>query len=254
MNFFKQLTLGIRSYKTAHDFIRYHKLWLYVFLPGIINILLFGLVTFVAWHYSSSFTDWLFIKMGINPTADGGIWKSVVTFFLIFIVRMAIITAYLYMYKYIVLIIMSPVLAFLSEKTEFLATGKSFYTGIGQILKDIARGLIIAIRNSFIELLFLILLFFISYIPMMGILTPLLAFIVQFYFYGFSMIDYSLERRRMNIKETNQTIFKYKGIAIANGAIFYVSLLIPIAGLLVAPTYSVVAGTLALIEAEAYEK
>lgn len=254
MNFFKQLSIGIRSYKTAHDFIKHHKLWLYVFLPGIINLLLFALVTFVAWHYSNSFTDWLYLKMGINPSADGGLWKTILNFFLVFIIRAAVIAAYLYMYKYIVLILLSPVLAFLSEKVEFLATGKSYYTGMGQIFKDIFRGVIIAIRNSFLELLVLLLLFFIAYIPMIGLITPILAFMVQTYFYGFSMLDYSLERKRMGVKETNKIIFKYKGIAVANGVLFYLFLLVPLAGLLVAPTYSVVAGTIAMIEAEAYEK
>jgi CysZ protein len=59
------------------------------------------------------------------------------------------------------------------------------------------------------------------------------------------MIDYSNERHRLRIGESVLFVRKSKGLAIANGMIFYLILLIPFVGLLFAPSYAVVAATIA---------
>ncbi len=140
--------------------------------------------------------------------------------------------------------IMSPVLALLSEKTEKILTGSDYPFKFMQLIKDIIRGNLIVIRNISIEILWTVLLFFIGYIPIIGYFAPIVLLMISFYFFGFSMIDYSSERHKLSIRESIKYVRKNKGFAIANGCIFYLLLLIPVLGLLVAPSYSIVAATI----------
>lgn len=139
---------------------------------------------------------------------------------------------------------MSPILALLSEKTEQLITGNKYPFSLKQLIKDILRGISIVLRNTVIELFYLISFFFIGFIPVIGLFTPLVMFVISMYFYGFSMIDYNSERYRLSVTQSVQFVRKNKGFAIANGMIFYALLLIPVLGLLIAPTYAVVAASI----------
>jgi CysZ protein len=135
-------------------------------------------------------------------------------------------------------------LAILSEKTEKIITGKKYPFNFKQFLKDIVRGNLIVIRNISIELICTILLFFAGYIPIIGYISPVVLILISFYFFGFCIIDYSNQRHRLSIKESVQYVRTNKGFAIANGCVFYLLLLIPFIGLLIAPAYSIVAATL----------
>lgn len=68
--------------------------------------------------------------------------------------------------------------------------------------------------------------------------------IISMYYFGFFMIDYTGERYRLSIKQSVKFMRNNKGFAIANGLIFYLILMIPLLGLLVAPSYAVVAATI----------
>jgi len=55
---------------------------------------------------------------------------------------------YFSLFKYLCLIIGSPVFAYLSEKTESLLEGKEYQFNLKQLLKDMGRGIRLALRNS----------------------------------------------------------------------------------------------------------
>ena len=162
--------------------------------------------------------------------------------------RLLFLTFYLYLYKYVVLIVMSPVLALLSEKVDGILTNREFPFDMKRFINDVLRGVILALRNLAIEFCILFGLFLLSFIPVLGWIAPILMLIVEFFFFGFSMIDYSNERRRMSVSESTKFIMNNKGLAIANGGVFYALLLIPVVGIMIGPTYGVVAATLATHE------
>jgi CysZ protein len=143
------------------------------------------------------------------------------------------------------LIILSPLLAALSEKTEKLLTGNTYPFNLGHFVKDVLRGIRIVIRNSFMELLLTIGLFIFGFVPVIGYISPVILFFVTCYYYGFSMIDYTNERQRLSVKQSVRFVRKNRGFAIANGMIFYlVFFFVPLVGFMVAPAYAVVAATL----------
>jgi CysZ protein len=77
---------------------------------------------------------------------------------------------------------------------------------------------------------------------------PLLALLVECYYYGFSMLDYSFERKKITVSESIYFIGNHKGIAIGNGLMFYFIQVLPVVGWILAPAYAVVAATLSLHE------
>ncbi len=176
---------------------------------------------------------------------DWGFIKTVVNILFLVIFRILFILFYLFIYKYVVLIIMAPVLAILSEKTDEIISGNKYPFNLRQFFNDVMRGIKIASRNLFIELSLILLLFFITFIPLVGFLSAPLIFLIECYFYGFSMMDYSNERKRLTIRESTTFINRHKGIAVANGAVFYMLMLVPVVGLMIAPAYGVVAAAIA---------
>ncbi|NVO03358.1 MAG: EI24 domain-containing protein [Bacteroidetes bacterium] len=247
MALFTNFGIGVSTYGDAHRLIKKHRLWGYVLLPGVINIILFIFVFIAGWHYSDVITHWLFDILGLDKEPTGFLKYLFIAlhFVLGLIFKVLFILFYLAIYRYIVLIILSPALALLSERAEQAMFGTKYPFDFKQLLKDILRGALIALRNVFVEFFFMIIFFFVSYIPIIGFISPICLFLVSCYFYGFSMIDYSNERHRLRIGESVLFVRKSKGLAIANGMIFYLILLIPFVGLLFAPSYAVVAATIA---------
>ena len=95
---------------------------------------------------------------------------------------------------------MAPVMAYLSEKTEQILTGKAFPFNLGQFMKDVFRGIVMALRNLVIELFLTACLLLLAFVPVIGISSTFLIFLVESYFLGFSMLDYYYERKRYTIK------------------------------------------------------
>lgn len=239
-NFFK----GLNGYFLAHSFIKEHKLWKFVLLPGVINLALligviYSAITLSDYVVTSlldlvGFADWI-------PDLVADSLKLVMRF----IVKSLVITCYFIIYKNLILIIMSPFMSYLAEVVHESRTGIKKEFELEQFIKDTVRGIRIATRNLFLEFFWIALFFMLGFIfPPSGLISPFILFIIQWYFYGFSMIDYGLEARNMTYKESIISIKKNKGIAIGNGLGFYLLMLIPFVGWMFAPTYGVIAAYL----------
>ena len=93
-----------------------------------------------------------------------------------------------------------------------------------------------------------------SLIPILGWLTPVLAILIECYYYGFSMLDYSMERHKKSPAESIYYVSSHKGLAIGNGLVFYLLHFLPIIGWVLAPAYAVVAATLSMYPLKQTEK
>jgi CysZ protein len=199
---------------------------------------------------ANSFIEWISLKTGLKTwLAKNG--TGITGFLFAFAGVMLWITQMLFyfsLFKYIWLIVGSPVFAYLSEKTASIIESKEFDFNSTQYLKDIARGVKISLRNCLWQSVYMISILLLSLIPIAGWLTPLLAVLVECYYYGFSMLDYSFERKKITASESIYFTGNHKGLAIGNGLMFYLLQVIPVFGWVLAPAYSVVAATLSLHE------
>jgi CysZ protein len=161
-------------------------------------------------------------------------------------VRLILIFFYFSLFKYLFLIIGSPVFAYLSEKTESIIEGKDSPFSFVQLMKDIFRGIKLALRNTLWQSVFTISILILSFFPVVGWITPVIMLFVECYYYGFSMLDYSCERHKLSPSESIEYITRHKGLAIGNGMMFFLMHLVPFAGWMLAPAYAVVAATLSM--------
>jgi CysZ protein len=127
---------------------------------------------------------------------------------------------------------------------------KEFTFSWQQLMRDMGRGVRLALRNCLRQTFYIIGLLLISFIPVAGWITPLVLLMIECYYYGFSMLDYSCERHQLSPSESIRFISKHKGLAIGNGMLFYLLHAIPFVGWLLAPSYAVVAATISLYQKE----
>ena len=162
------------------------------------------------------------------------------------ILQLIMMFFYFSWFKYIFLIIGSPVFAYLSEKTESILRGTDYPFVFKQFLNDVTRGISIALRNTLWQTVYTISIVLLALIPVIGWATPVLAMFVECYYFGFSMLDYNSERNKLSVPQSIDFISHHKGLAIGNGMVFYVMHGLPFVGWVLAPSYAVIAATLSL--------
>ena len=232
MRFFRDLGTGLVSYYRSFEFIFTNNLWYFFFFPALIAVGLYFSGDAIRQDvYNGSdlrslapddYNQWLMLGL-----------KAVFVF------------VAFRLNKVVLIIVLSPVLALLSAKTEKLIAGNSYPFSFAQFLKDINRGISIAVRNGIIQLLIIsIWLTTCVFIGGMIEYTTWFIFVIGFYFYGFSMMDYINERRKVSMEESIVFIRKHAGLTIMVGAIFSGLFLIPFAGVIIAPVTGIVAATL----------
>lgn len=244
----KEIVIAIQSYSKAHQFISKHKLWKWIIIPGVLYTLLFCVGMYLFWDSSNAAVTWLSKFIGIERWLHHQ-QSGLLSFLFVMggiMVRLILVFFYFSLFKYLFLIIGSPLFAYLSQQTEALIQGKEFHFRLDQLLKDMGRGIRLAARNSLWQTVYTISILVLSFIPLVGWITPVISAFVECYFYGFSMLDYSCERHNLSPSASIAFIGQHKGLAIGNGLVFYGMHFVPFLGWVLAPSYAVIAATISL--------
>jgi len=248
----KEIVIAIQSYFRAHQFISKHKLWKWILIPGILYMILFTVGIYFFWKSSDSAVSYLSNLIGIDKWLHRQ-QNSLLSFLFLMgeiMVRLVLVFFYFSLFKYIFLIIGSPLFAYLSERTEAIIVGKEYAFSWKQLWKDMVRGIRLAVRNSLWQTVYVLSLLILSLVPVVGWITPVIILFVECYYYGFSMLDYSCERHDLSASKSIEFIGKHKGLAIGNGMVFYLMHLLPFVGWALAPAYAVIAATTSLYHHE----
>ena len=248
----KEIIIAIQSYGQAHRFIVKHRLWKWILIPGLIYTILFIIGIYLFWISSNSAIEFVLLKTGVKTWLDRMHDSWLFWFFIIgqVIFRLVLLLFYFSLFKYLFLIIGSPLFAYLSEKTESIIEEKEFPFSFKQLMIDIVRAVKIALRNMLWQTVYVISILILSFIPLIGWVTPLISLFTECYYLGFSMLDYSSERNKMSPQQSIEFIGRHKGLAIGNGMVFYIMHLVPVIGWIFAPSYAVIAATLSLFHAK----
>lgn len=248
----KEIIIAIQSYSEAHRFIVKNRLWKWILIPGLIYSLLF--VTGMYFFITSSLhaIDYILKEIGVKPWLDSmhDSWLHYLFIVGQVILHLILLLFYFSLFKFLFLIIGSPVFAYLSEKTESIMEGKEFPFSLKQLMADIFRGIKIALRNILWQSVYLLTILILSFIPLVGWVAPLVALFVECYYFGFSMLDYSSERNKISYQQSIVFIANHKGLAIGNGMVYYMMHFVPVIGWLFAPSYAVIAATLSILNAK----
>jgi len=244
----KDIIIAFQGYGQAHRFIRHHKLWKWIIIPGIVYMLLFCISMYFFGKSASSVIEYISIKSGLHKWVESTPRRLVGFFVTIggMMLWLILMLFYFSLFKYLWFILGSPIFAYLSEKTEAIIEEKEYPFSFPLLMKDIVRGIRIAVRNSLWQTVYVVSLLILSLIPVVGWVTPVFTILIECYYYGFSMLDYSCERHNLTTAESIHFIGSRKGLAIGNGLLFYGMHLIPIVGWVLAPAYAVIAATFSM--------
>ena len=243
---FKGIIDGFGSYFSVLGFISKHRLYSYFLISGIISLLLGGIIFTSSYFLSDDLGAFLFKFYPFERWSD-----YVLKILNVMSGGLVVILGFI-LYKYLLLICISPFMGPLSAKVESIITGESTSSkfSVKQTSYEIIRGIRISIRNVVRELGLTLFLIILGLIPIFTVFVTPLIFIVQSYYAGFANFDYYLERRA-SLRQSIKYIRQKRGLVIGNGAGFMLLLLIPILGLFLAPVMATVAATKSAIAARA---
>ena len=253
MDVFKGFGIGLKAYGKAIELIFSKGLWWYFLFPLLLNLIIFLGGIYGIGTLANYVEEYLSSLVNLDQaTFWGAIYlKKIMSGFMWLFFKFIFFIVFATFGGYIVIIILSPVFALLSEKTEEILTGNHYPFDGDQLMRDIVRGVVIALRNMIIEFGYIIVFFIVGFIPLIGQFAAVILFLISAYFYGFAFIDYTNERRRLTISQSIQFMRVNKGVAIANGSVFALSMLIPFCGVTIArfvAIISVVAATVATFQ------
>lgn len=230
---------AVVKYAHAVKAIHRFRLWPYAILPSIIGLVLFvGIIYLIVWlrnQFSVWFETWL-------ETFPSGWFGSVLSGFFIATIVLLVST---YLYKYAIIILSAPFMSLMSERIEARLYPRHREKGYSllRFFRDIWRSFRINIRNLFIELLWILIVW--GTIVIFPVLAPIsvILWLVQVYFAGFGNMDYTMERY-FKYRETIDFVRRNRGMALGNGMVFLVLLYIPLIGPLIAVPLAATASTL----------
>jgi CysZ protein len=240
----KEIVIAIQSWGEAHRFIQKNRLLKWIIIPGIIYTALFILGMFFFWRSSDGVWSWVSNQLGIENwlQKERSPWLSFLFVMMGVMLRITSVLFYFSFFKYLILIIGSPVFAYLSEKTEAIIEGKEHSFNWPDLKKDCIRSIKLALRNCGWQSVYLVALILLSLVPVIGWITPVIALLMECYYFGFSMLDYSFARVNLTPAQSIEFTGRHKGLAIGNGLLFY---LMHVA-IVLAPAYAIIAGTLSV--------
>jgi CysZ protein len=204
------------------------------------------------WHSSDNAVSWASRQLRIEPwlQKERNEWLSFFFVMMEMMLRLILLLFYFSLFKYLILIIGSPVFAYLSEKTEAIMEGVDHTFNWKELRKDTYRGIRLALRNASWQSAYLLGLLLMSLLPLVGWITPIIAVLMECYYFGFSMLDYSFTRNNFSPDQSIKFTGRHKGLAIGNGFLFYLMHL----AIFLAPAYAVIAATLSVHKAKNAEK
>lgn len=232
----------IKSFFDSFQIIKEAKLRKFYFFPGIIGIVLFMFFVGIGDFISVNLTDFLenFFQLYKH--------HSVISIFIKILIWLCSILFYYLIYKSLLLVILSPILGYVSERVETHLTGKKYNFTMKDNISFIIRSIDIGLRSFIKQMIGTCIIMLLGFIFPINLSIPFLIFILQGYFTGFSFMDYTLERYRLSSSESMNFLKKQRVCSAISGIIFTLLFLIPFFGIFIAPLVTCVAVTKITVE------
>ena len=232
------------DYRKAWHLAGAHKLWSYLWIPGLVSAILGAIFYFLIPKVSGQLSSWI---VDVYPWEWGKAWIGTIAVIFSYIM---VVSTVLILYRYLILIISFPFMSLLSQKVERILTGRisgDDRSPVVQFVREMMRGIGITSVLLSRELFFVVLLWLASWIPGAALITGPLLFLTHAYYAGCGNADYTLERYYA-IRQSREFMKENRWAMIGNGAIFLVLLSIPVAGVFVAPVWATIAATYSVLD------
>jgi len=241
--FFQEFSQSTLTYYQAFQFVRTHKLKGFILGAAFFNLFAFIFVGVLAWIYTGKLIDLIYTSFSFP--ADWDEWSGLLQILIAIFIRILLISLYINLYKYIILIIFAPVLAILSERTQNILNNQKKSINFIRLVSEIGRGMAMGILLISLNIMIYLSLLFLSLtIPFLSPAFVILVFLMESFFFGASMLDYRNEYFQLSIKSSLQKIFEHKGLVLGNGLALNLFILIPFFGVLFAPSLALIAAAI----------
>ena len=237
----KGIYKGCTAYFEVYEIISRLKLWKFFAIPMLISLLVFSMILLVSFSFSNaigsylaSFWIWDFGQETIQTISRifGGLFIVIIGFISFKHIIMALSAPF-----------MGPISKIIEDDFNGVVSQNSTSTSKGLLI----RGIRISLRNLLREFILTIPILLFGLIPVIGLFSALLLFLSQAYFAGFGNMDYTLERH-FSYKKSILFVKNNRGLAIGNGIVFMLFLLIPFVGVILVHPFSVTAATLITVK------
>jgi len=236
----EQLFLAYKSYGQAFRTLDNKRLWSILIFPSILSLLIAAGVGVLAWTTSDDillYVNGKFLVREFDSTV-GNIFRIITTL----AIRGLTFFLYLKLYRYLILILLSPVFVNISNVFHRLVSGEEQKMNIWSYCFCSFRGIKFALRNFVLEILVTLLLTLLAAIIFWIFpLIPILIFIAESYFFTTVLMDYAFEMNGLSMKDSLKKSRSIPGIPIGIGLIFNFILLVPILGVIIGPVLAFIA-------------
>ncbi|MCG8477182.1 MAG: EI24 domain-containing protein [Cytophagales bacterium] len=241
---FSDFWSAVKAYGKAYRFIKEKKLRGFWLLTGLFCLMCYIALGIGLWGLSG----WLSADLWELLPYAGQLndFSPVFRQLFVFISSALGLLFYLLVYRYIILLFYVPVLALLSEYFHrWLPVEHRRISAF----KEIWRGMVMSLRNLARELFFTFLLSALAlFVPVSFPLVFVAIFLIECYYFGFSMLEYSKALSTRKIGDSVQFMSKHKGLGLGIGFVFNLMLYIPFVGALFFPFLALVAALLCMQE------
>jgi len=236
---------GLAAYRRVPGTLLRHGLWPYQLLPAFISLLLtLGLL--VGFYFAAG---------GVAGWFDGLVdlrvaWLDrLVTIGMGALIFLALLAGFLFVHKHLVLIVLSPFLGKIAEETVKAVKGEEFARSDLGFVQSLARSTGVNLRYLLRELLANLLFLLCGLVPVAGSLVSAVGlFVTQSKYLGYGLMDFPLEHRGLDVRQSDAFVRARRGLSIGLGAGYLLLMLVPLVGWMFAPTFGTVAGTLKALD------
>lgn len=236
----EQLFLAFRSYGQVFRTLDKYHLWSVLILPSIMSLIIAIVIGIFAWISSDDILRYFIGKYRFvdYDSSVGNLFEIVVTV----AIRGLTFFLYLKLYRYLILILLSPVFINISNVLYKKVVGEENKMNIWAYCFCSFRSIELSLRNFALDLLLTLLLLILSIIILWIVpLIPILILVAESYFFAVVLMDYRYEMEGIPMKESIRRCREVPGIPIGIGLIFNLILLVPLLGVMFGPVLALIA-------------
>jgi len=242
--FLKEFVIAINYYGESFKFVDKRKLYHLLFTPSILNLFIAITVGYYAWLVASGIIMFLFYNFDIN--VKEGIVNKILELVALLFIRGMVLIVFLKLYRYLVLLLLSPLMLLISLKMHSIVTGHPIVFNGRESIHAIIRLYLKIFKNLFYEIVLSITVIALSILIIwISPLLPFILLIIESYFFSNSLLEFRNIAFRIDIDESEKLIGAHPGLILGNGIVFNIILLVPIFGVLIAPLWALISAGLA---------
>ena len=232
---------GARYLTRGARLLSHPSLRMFVIIPLLVNILIFGSLIGLGFSYLLDLMDSMLARI---PD-----WLDFIQWILWPLIGISVSLISGYLFTAMALIIASPFNALLAEKAEELVTSRPVNSleGLGAALLGVPRGIIREIAKLLYYVPMAVFVLLVSFIPGVNAVAPVLWFLLGAWMMSIQFVDYPMDNHQLGFADVKEAVRSRRLSSMGFGGLVALCAGIPVVNFFVVPA-AVVGATLLWVE------